>query len=75
VVLDEAWHISSWDHLWRHRFNFRSKPVSNWNGIINCELLVVEPNQQLSDSWGSMELESMAFDDLFLKIGMTRHSQ
>ncbi len=26
-----------------HRFNFRSTPVPNWDGIIDCEVLVVEP--------------------------------
>jgi uncharacterized protein YndB with AHSA1/START domain len=42
-----------------HRFQFRSTPVPNWNGIIDSEVLVVEPNQKLSYSWGSMGLESV----------------
>jgi uncharacterized protein YndB with AHSA1/START domain len=41
-----------------HRFNFRAAPVPNWNGIIDCEVLVVEPNKKLSYSWGSMGLKS-----------------
>ena len=42
-----------------HRFQFRSTPVPNWNGIIDSQVLVVEPNAKLSYSWGSMGLESV----------------
>ena len=42
-----------------HRFNFRAKPVPNWNGVIDCEVLVVEPNKKLSYSWGTLGLESV----------------
>ncbi len=42
-----------------HKFNFRAKPMPNWNGIIDCEVLVVEPNQKLSYSWGSMGMGSV----------------
>jgi uncharacterized protein YndB with AHSA1/START domain len=42
-----------------HRFNFRATPVANWNGVIDCEVLVVEPNKKLSYSWGSMGLGSV----------------
>jgi uncharacterized protein YndB with AHSA1/START domain len=37
-----------------HRFNFRSTPVPNWDGVINSEVLVVEPHSRLSYSWGTM---------------------
>jgi uncharacterized protein YndB with AHSA1/START domain len=42
-----------------HRFNFRAPPIPQWNGIIDCEVLVVEPDKKLSYSWGSMGLESL----------------
>jgi uncharacterized protein YndB with AHSA1/START domain len=42
-----------------HRFNFRAPPMPQWNGIIECEVLVVEPDKKLSYSWGSMGLESV----------------
>jgi uncharacterized protein YndB with AHSA1/START domain len=42
-----------------HRFNFRATPVPNWNGVIDGEVLVVEPNSRLAYSWGSMGLESV----------------
>jgi uncharacterized protein YndB with AHSA1/START domain len=37
-----------------HRFSFRATPVPNWSGVIDCEVLVVEPNSRLSYSWGTM---------------------
>ena len=42
-----------------HRFNLRATPVPNWNGVIDGEVLVVEPNSRLAYSWGSMGLESV----------------
>jgi len=41
-----------------HRFTFRAKPVPNWNGVIDCEVLVVEPNRKLSYTWGTLGLGS-----------------
>jgi uncharacterized protein YndB with AHSA1/START domain len=34
------------------RFQFRADPVPNWNGIVDCEVLVVDPLQRLSYNWG-----------------------
>jgi uncharacterized protein YndB with AHSA1/START domain len=31
-----------------HKFNFRSKPMGGWNGVADCEVLVVEPFHRLS---------------------------
>src|SRR6201993_1347760 len=42
-----------------HRFQFRREPMPNWNGIIDCEVLEVEPNSRLSYVWGSMGLETV----------------
>jgi uncharacterized protein YndB with AHSA1/START domain len=42
-----------------HRFTFRATPVPNWNGVIDCEVLVVDPMTRLSYGWGSMGLESV----------------
>jgi uncharacterized protein YndB with AHSA1/START domain len=42
-----------------HGFSFRSTPVPNWNGVIDSEVLVVEPNKKLSYSWGTMGMESV----------------
>jgi uncharacterized protein YndB with AHSA1/START domain len=42
-----------------HRFQFRSTPVPNWNGVIDSEVLVVEPKSRLAYSWGTLGLESV----------------
>ena len=34
-----------------HRFNFRATPMPHWNGVVDCRVLVVEPNKRLSYSW------------------------
>jgi uncharacterized protein YndB with AHSA1/START domain len=42
-----------------HRFQFRATPVQNWNGIIDSEVLMVEPHTRLSYGWTSMGLETV----------------
>ena len=42
-----------------HRFTFRAAPVPGWNGIIDSEVLLVEPNSRLSYGWTSMGLETV----------------
>jgi uncharacterized protein YndB with AHSA1/START domain len=42
-----------------HKFKFRSTPMPNWNGVIDSQVLVVEPDKKLSYSWNSMGLESV----------------
>jgi uncharacterized protein YndB with AHSA1/START domain len=36
-----------------HKFNFRAQPNPHWNGVTDCEVLVVEPNKRLSYSWSA----------------------
>jgi uncharacterized protein YndB with AHSA1/START domain len=36
-----------------HRFNFRATPMAHWNGVVDCQVLVVEPNQRLCYSWNA----------------------
>jgi uncharacterized protein YndB with AHSA1/START domain len=55
-----------------HRFTFRATPVQGWNGIIDSEVLVVEPNSRLSYSWGSMGLETVVTWTLTLTKGGTQ---
>jgi uncharacterized protein YndB with AHSA1/START domain len=42
-----------------HGFTLRSTPMPNWNGIIDCEVLVVEPYTKLSYSWGALGVGSV----------------
>ena len=34
-----------------HRFNFRTKPMGDWDGIVHCEVLACEPPRLLRYSW------------------------
>jgi uncharacterized protein YndB with AHSA1/START domain len=34
-----------------HRFQLRSKPMPQWNGVVDCEVLVVELHKRLTYSW------------------------
>jgi uncharacterized protein YndB with AHSA1/START domain len=36
-----------------HKFQFWAAPAPHWNGVTDCEVLVVEPNKRLSYSWNS----------------------
>ena len=36
-----------------HTFNFRATPMPYWNGVVDCQVLEIEPNSRLSYSWNS----------------------
>jgi uncharacterized protein YndB with AHSA1/START domain len=36
-----------------HTFNFRATPMPHWNGVVDCEVLVVEPCRRLSYTWNA----------------------
>jgi uncharacterized protein YndB with AHSA1/START domain len=36
-----------------HKFQFRAKPQPGWNGIVDCQVLTVDPHRELSYSWES----------------------
>jgi uncharacterized protein YndB with AHSA1/START domain len=42
-----------------HSFSLRANPQPNWNGVIDCEVLAVEPNRELSYTWGSLGLKTV----------------
>ena len=42
-----------------HKFQFHSEPMPQWDGVIDCEVLVVDPLKQLSYSWNALGLESV----------------
>ena len=42
-----------------HKFRFQSKPVNTWNGVINSEVLIVEPNKRLSYTWNTLGVDSV----------------
>jgi uncharacterized protein YndB with AHSA1/START domain len=54
------------------KFQFRSDPVPNWDGVINCEVLIVDPLKRLSYSWSSMGLDSVVLMTLTPAEGGTQ---
>jgi uncharacterized protein YndB with AHSA1/START domain len=34
-----------------HRFNFRTRPIGNFDGVVHCEVLACEPPRLLRYSW------------------------
>jgi uncharacterized protein YndB with AHSA1/START domain len=40
------------------KFQLRTEPKPNWNGIVDCEVLIVDPLKQLSYNWGVGGAES-----------------
>ncbi|MFZ0580519.1 MAG: SRPBCC domain-containing protein [Candidatus Acidiferrales bacterium] len=41
-----------------HKFSFRSEPVKGWDGVIDAEVLLLEPHSRLSYSWATMGIAS-----------------
>ena len=41
-----------------HKFQFRADPAPNWNGIVDCEVVLVDPPHRLSYNWGVGGAES-----------------
>jgi uncharacterized protein YndB with AHSA1/START domain len=37
-----------------HAFTLRSNPVPNWDGIIECKVVAMEPGKTLSYTWSTM---------------------
>jgi uncharacterized protein YndB with AHSA1/START domain len=57
--LIEQWLMSNdFQPVVGHRFTFRATPQPKWNGIIECEVQVVEPPTRLAYSWGALGLGS-----------------
>jgi uncharacterized protein YndB with AHSA1/START domain len=42
-----------------HRFNLRRNPQPDVNIVIDCQVLVVEPNKTLSYTWAAYDLDSV----------------
>jgi uncharacterized protein YndB with AHSA1/START domain len=45
-----------------HRFNFRATPMGGWNGVADCEVLVLEPPRRLA--WSQNASGEQAADGL-----------
>ncbi|WP_413988342.1 SRPBCC family protein [Labrys okinawensis] len=41
-----------------HKFNFRTDPMPQWNGVLDCEVLALEPHETVSYSWNASGAEA-----------------
>jgi uncharacterized protein YndB with AHSA1/START domain len=41
-----------------HRFTLRTTPQPNWNGVVDCEVLEVEPHTRLAYRWNASGAEA-----------------
>jgi uncharacterized protein YndB with AHSA1/START domain len=59
-ALIEAWLMrTDFEPRVGRKFAFRADPAPGWNGVIDCEMLEVEPPSRLAYTWSSMGLESV----------------
>jgi uncharacterized protein YndB with AHSA1/START domain len=42
-----------------HRFEFRTKPQPGWSGIVNCEVLDVDPPRRLVHTWRNENVDTV----------------
>jgi uncharacterized protein YndB with AHSA1/START domain len=47
-----------------HRFTLRTAPVAQWNGVVECQVLVVEPPRRLAYAWGVGEPAAGGFQTI-----------
>lgn len=58
-ALIEAWLMSNdFQPLVGHRFNLRTAPMPHWNGVLDCEVLEVEPHRRLAYTWNASGAEA-----------------
>jgi uncharacterized protein YndB with AHSA1/START domain len=58
--LIEEWLMKNdFNPLVGHRFNLRRTPKPDVNIVVDCQVLVVEPNRTLSYTWSAFDLESV----------------
>lgn len=53
------------------KFQFRSEPMPQWDGVIDCEVLIVDPLKRLSYSWSALGLDSVVLFTLTQAEGGT----
>lgn len=48
------------------RFQFRARPMGDWNGVVDCEVTVLDPPRRLVYTWkgGSVENRGPALDSV-----------
>ena len=58
-ALIEEWLLKNdFEPVLGHRFKLRNEPMPQWDGVIDCEVLAIEPHRRLAYSWNALGLES-----------------
>jgi uncharacterized protein YndB with AHSA1/START domain len=52
-LLEEWLMANDFQPIVGHRFNFRMQGMPGWNGVTDCEVLSVVPNEELSYTWNA----------------------
>ena len=55
-----------------HRFNFRTKPAPGFDGVVDCEVLELEPPRRLAYSWKGGGIDTIVAYSLSAEGGSTR---
>jgi uncharacterized protein YndB with AHSA1/START domain len=64
-ALTESQLIAQWlmnndfEPVVERKFQFRAEPMPHWDGVIDCEVLIIDPLKRLSYTWRSMGLDSV----------------
>jgi uncharacterized protein YndB with AHSA1/START domain len=78
IVLTDPVALGEWlmpnDFLPRigHRFQFRTRPAPGFNGIVDCEVLELEPPKRLAFRWAGGGIDTVVTFDLAAHGGGTR---
>lgn len=43
------------------RFQFRAKPMGNWNGVVDCEITAFEPPRRLVYTWKGGAVQNLGY--------------
>jgi uncharacterized protein YndB with AHSA1/START domain len=58
--LIEAWLMpNDFEAVVGRKFNFRSTPMPQWNGVVDCEVLIVEPDKRLAYRWDALGITTI----------------
>jgi uncharacterized protein YndB with AHSA1/START domain len=69
-VLIEQWLMKNdFQPIVGHKFNFRAEPMFGWNGVADCEVLIVHPPHRLS--WSQNASGDQAADGLHSVVTWT----
>src|ERR1043165_1612401 len=55
-----------------HRFNLRTKPAPGFDGVVDCEVLEIEPPRRLAYSWKGGGIDTIVAYSLSAEGGSTR---